>query len=74
MYNNILTYLIFIPITGSALMLLVSVFRKENNDSLYKWIALASTGIQLLLTIVLFMNYDANAGMQFEEKYGHLDF
>ena len=69
MYNHILTYLIFIPLAGSALMLLASVLRKENNDSLYKWIALIATGIQLLFTIVLLMNYDANGGMQFEEKY-----
>ena len=69
MYNHILTYLIFIPLAGSALMLLASVLRKENNDLLYKWIALIATGIQLLFTIVLLMNYDANGGMQFEEKY-----
>ncbi len=69
MYNNILTLLIFIPLVGSALMLLASVLRKENNDLLYKWIALIATGIQLLLTILLFIEYDPTGGIQFEEKY-----
>ena len=69
MYNNILTLLIFIPLVGSALMLLASVVRKENNDLLYKWIALIATGIQLLLTILLFIEYDPAGGIQFEEKY-----
>ena len=68
MYNNILTYLIFIPLLGSGLMLLTSVLRKENNDNIYKWIALIATGLQLLLTIFLLLDFDPKAGMQFEEK------
>ena len=69
MYNNILTYLIFIPLIGSALMLTISIIRKENNDNIYKWIALIATGLQLLLTILLLIDFDPKAGMQFEEQY-----
>lgn len=67
--TNILTLLIFIPSIGAGLMVLLAYLRKEKNDNLYKWIAFASTGIQLLLTIWLVLNYDSIGGIQFEEKY-----
>ena len=64
MEQSILTLLIFVPVVGAVLMLPASKFIK--NKSSIKWIALGATGIQLLLAVWLYFNFDPSAGMQFE--------
>jgi len=63
MNSSILSLLIFIPVFGALSMLIVSVLSnkeiipKQNKD-IYKYIALITTGIQLLLAIILYMKFD----------------
>ena len=56
MENSILTLLIFLPVLGAILMLPASKYLKINN--IVKWIAVATTGLQLLLAGWLYMNFD----------------
>ena len=64
MNSSILSLLIFLPVFGALVMLIVSFLRyrkiveKVNND-IYKYIALITTGLQLLLAIILYMNFDS---------------
>ena len=65
MNSSILSLLIFLPVFGAIGMLIVSilsnqgVIKKENKD-IYKYIALVVTGVQLLLAILLYMNFDSS--------------
>ena len=63
MENYILTLLIFIPVFGAIIMLPVSKYLGNDKS---KWVALAATFIQLLLTVWLYMNFVPTEGMQFE--------
>ena len=63
MENYILTLLIFIPVFGAFIMLPVSKYLGNDKS---KWVALAATFIQLLLTVWLYMNFVPTEGMQFE--------
>ena len=56
MENSILTLLIFLPVLGAILMLPASKYLKI--DNIVKWIAVATTGLQLLLAGWLYMNFD----------------
>ena len=56
MEQYILSLLIFIPVIGAILMLPASKFIKDK--SIIKWIALIATGIQLILSIYLYNNFD----------------
>ena len=58
MESSILTFLIFLPVAGAIIMLpFASLYGKEAN-SYYKWIAAITTGIQLILCIILYQNFD----------------
>ena len=64
MNSSILSLLIFIPVFGALSMLIVSVLRNRGiisnqNKDLYKYIALITTGVQLLLAIILYMKFDS---------------
>ena len=64
MEQSILTLLIFIPVLAAILMLPASKYIEDKSS--IKWIALVATGMQLLLAIWLYFNFDPSAGMQFE--------
>ena len=57
MENYILTLLIFVPVLGAILMLPISKFYGSSNS---KYVALVTTGIQLLLSIWLYFNFDSS--------------
>ena len=64
MNSSILSLLIFIPVFGALSMLIVSVLCNRGiisnqNKDLYKYIALITTGVQLLLAIILYMKFDS---------------
>ncbi len=54
----ILSLLIFLPVAGAIGMLVASTSIGKENKNIYKQIALVITGIQLLLAIFLYMNFD----------------
>ena len=58
MESSILTLLIFLPVAGSILMLPFSRLYGKENPHIFKWIALVTTLVQLLLSFVLYLNYD----------------
>ena len=58
MESNILSILIFLPIIGIVAMFLAYMLKQEN--VIYKYIALLTTFIQLLLTGWLYRNFDPN--------------
>ena len=58
MESSILTLLIFLPVAGAALMLPFAKLYGKENSHYYKWIAAITTGIQLLLALVLYINLD----------------
>ena len=60
--ENILNWIIWLPIIGMVAI----AFIPREKDNLIKIPAAVATGLQLLLTLVLWQNYDAgNGGMQF---------
>jgi len=62
----ILTLITFTPILGSLIILLIP----ERNEKAIKWTALGISLIPLVLSIILWVNYDpSQPGMQFEEDY-----
>ena len=56
MEKSILSLLIFLPVFGAIIMLPASKYLKIPN--IVKYIALVTTGIQLLLSGWLYMNFD----------------
>ena len=58
MDSMILTLLIFLPVLGALLMLPAAKLIGKDNPSIFKWIALVITGIQLVLAIVLYSGFD----------------
>ena len=58
MKSYILTLLIFLPLLASLMMLFVPLLKEQKNNSLYRWIALIASGIQLFLVSWLYMNFD----------------
>ena len=65
MNSSILSLLIFLPVFGAIGMLIVSILSnqgiiKKGNKNIYKNIALVATGIQLLLAILLYINFDSS--------------
>ena len=58
MDSSILTLLIFLPVAGAIIMLPVAMVYGKENTHYYKWIAAITTGIQLVLAILLYQNYD----------------
>lgn len=62
---NILSWLIWLPILGSAVIILIP---RDKADTI-KFVAAVATGIQLLVAIVLWTKFDSSTvGFQFQEK------
>ena len=63
--QNILSWLIWLPIIGMVAI----AFIPRDKEDVIKITAAVATGLQLLLTLVLWQNYDAgNGSMQFMER------
>ena len=58
MESSILTLLIFVPVAGAVLMLPFAMLYGKENAHYYKWIAAVTTGIQLVLAGILYLNFD----------------
>ena len=63
MNSSILSLLIFLPVMGVMGMLIVALLGKQGlikteNKDVYKYIALAVTGVQMLLAFFLYANFD----------------
>ena len=58
MESNILSIIVFLPLLGILAMFLAYMFKHEN--IIYKYIALFTTFIQLVLTGWLYKNFDPN--------------
>ena len=58
MKSYLLTILIFLPLLASLIMLFVPLLKEQKKNGLYRWIALISSGTQLILVSVLYMNFD----------------
>ena len=64
MNESILTLLIFIPTLGALVMLLNTQFMGKENPDSYKWIAVFTTGIQLVMAVWLYLNYNPTDTVQ----------
>jgi len=65
MMNHILSLQIFLPLLGALLLLVLP----KISDNTARWIALGTTGLVFVFSIIMMMNYqDGVAGMQFVEK------
>jgi NADH-quinone oxidoreductase subunit M len=63
--SNLLNWILWIPMIGVVINLLSPVVFSKNNDCAVKWISLVTTFITLVLTLVLYANFDTSvAGMQ----------
>ncbi len=77
MSSHILSLLIFIPAAGALLMLIGHRFISSNGNSedsgktavFHKWIAVIFTGLQLFLSIWLWVNYVPGGGIQYQEHH-----
>ena len=58
MESSILTFLIFLPVIGAALMLPFAKLYGKDAADYYKWIAAITTGMQLILSWILYQNFD----------------
>ena len=58
MESWILSTLIFLPVIGVLVMCIVSMLSLDEDKTIYKYIALATTGIQLILSGLLYINFD----------------
>lgn len=74
-----LTWITFLPIIGMLLLLLIPTGRdersKEVSKTMFRWVTVITTFLQLVLAIVIYFNFDNNmagvntqAGMQFVER------
>ncbi len=64
--NHALTLITFIPLAGSALILLWP----DAQRTLIKWIAVAATAPQVIIALALYAGFDTNtSALQFVEKY-----
>ena len=62
----ILSLIVFVPILGSVIIL----FIPNKYEKAIKWTALGASLIPLLLSVILWLNYDSSLpGMQFTEDY-----
>ena len=52
----ILSLLIFLPVMGALGMCVVPFSQYKENKDIYKYIALGVTGLQLILTVFLYMS------------------
>jgi NADH-quinone oxidoreductase subunit M len=64
--THALTLITFIPLAGAAIILLVP----KGQESIVKWIAAATTLVQVLIAIGLYQGFDTGTtALQFVEKY-----
>ena len=64
--NLLLTYLLFIPLTGAVVLL----FFKSENEKAIKYFGLAVSVIAFLLALYIYFNFDSNSGeFQFVHKF-----
>ena len=64
MESSILSLLIFLPVLGAVLMLPVAKIYGKDGAHYYKWIALVATGLQMMLTVFLYLNFDPNLSIE----------
>ena len=64
METSILTFLLFLPVAGAILMLPVAKYYGTSNTHYYKWIALIATGLQLLLSVLLYIKFDPTLSIE----------
>ena len=73
---GVLSWITFLPVVGMAVVLMLP---REKKDAI-RWLSLVVAGVQVLLSIVIFMKFDrglaginTEAGMQFLEKASWID-
>ena len=64
MESSILSLLIFLPVLGAVLMLPVAKIYGKDGAHYYKWIELVATGLQMMLTVFLYLNFDPNLSIE----------
>jgi len=74
--SGVLTWITFLPIAGMIIILLVP----KENKNVIRWTAAIATGLQLVLSIFLYMNFNrgmaginTQEGFQFIEKFTWID-
>ncbi|MBI3076641.1 MAG: NADH-quinone oxidoreductase subunit M [Deltaproteobacteria bacterium] len=64
--QNVLTWMIFAPVAGAAVVLLLP----RGRDELVRWISLLATAVPLALAFWVYANFDRTSpGLQFVEHY-----
>ncbi len=67
MISNILSWIIFLPVIGAVLVLLVP--RSEKQTNIIRAISAVFTGLQVVLAVFIFINFDRNTStMQMVEQ------
>ena len=67
----ILSLVTFLPLVGAGVLLLARLMSKGSVDGLARWIALATTLLTLVVSIVLVAAFDpSNPAYQFVERFG----
>src|SRR3990170_3505912 len=73
---GVLSWLTFLPIVGMLAVLMIP----KGNEAIVKWTALGITGLQLILAVVVYLNFDPSLSginnvdsMQFVEKAKWID-
>jgi len=73
---GVLSWLTFLPIVGMLAVLMIP----KGNEAIVKWAALGITGLQLILAVVVYLNFDPSLSginnvdsMQFVEKAKWID-
>jgi NADH-quinone oxidoreductase subunit M len=67
MISNVLSWIIFLPIIGAVLLLLVP--RSDRQINIIRTISAVFTGLQVLLAVYVFIKFDRNTStMQMVEQ------
>ncbi|MDZ7289273.1 MAG: NADH-quinone oxidoreductase subunit M [candidate division KSB1 bacterium] len=67
MISNVLSWIIFLPIIGAVLVLLIP--RSEKQANIIRWISAVFTGLQVVLAIYIFIKFNRDTStMQFVEQ------
>ncbi|MYF79895.1 MAG: hypothetical protein F4180_08660, partial [Chloroflexi bacterium] len=59
-FNGILTLTVFLPALAGLVILLVKPLQLE--DRIIRWFAIVSTVVTFVLTLIVFLAYDRDAG------------
>lgn len=62
--NYLLTYLLFTPLIGSVLLLLL----KKNNEKFIRWFGLTVTAAAFIVSLLVYYNFNNDEGFQFVNK------